>query len=57
MVKKILIPMPCVEGKSYQGITQRDAVNDYCVESMSLYSVWQRTYIQEPHKETQEENC
>ena len=57
MVEIILIPMHCVEGKSYQGTTQRDAVKAYCVESMSLYSVWGRNNIQEPHKETQEESC
>ena len=43
--------MNCVKGKSYQGTTQRDAV-----KGLFEYSVWQRTYIQEPHKETHEES-
>ena len=44
------------EGKSYQGTLKETQQKECLVESISLYSVWQNTYIQEPHKETHEES-
>ena len=47
--------MHSVEEKSYQGTTQRDTVKGLL--SRIYISVWQKTYTQEPHKETHEESC